>query len=110
MLSDVFEEVKVYSLKGSEEIQLIERNRVKQNPLKVYIIKPLIPLIKKMLPYSILFRLKIVKKSIVRDEKKHSLIPKETFKKIRISDFKVLPYCPKDCLDFYGVCKKVSKD
>jgi len=81
VLSDVFEEVKVYGLKGSEEIQLIERNRVKQNPLKVYIIKPLIPLIKKTLLYTILSRLKLMKKSIIRDGKKHSLIPKETFKK-----------------------------
>jgi len=105
-LSNVFEEVKVYGLKGSEEIQSIERNRVKQNPLKVYIIKPLIPLIKKMLPHIILSKLKGMNKSIVRDGKKRSLIPKDTFKKIRISDFKVLPYCPKDCLDFYGVCKE----
>lgn len=108
-LSNIFEEVKVCGLKGSEEIQSIERNRVKQNPLKVYIIKPLIPLIKKMLPRMILSRLKITKKSIVRDGKKRSLIPKDTFKKIRISDFKVLPHCPKDCLDFYGVCKKTEK-
>ena len=106
VLSDVFEEVKVYGLKGSEEIQSIERNRVKQNLLKVYIVKPLVPLIKKMLPRIVLFRLKEMKKSIVKDGKKCSLIAKETFKRIRISDFKVLPYCLKDCLDFYGICKK----
>lgn len=109
VLSDVFEEVKVYGLKGSEEIQSIERNRVKQNPLKVYIIKPFIPLMKKMLPRIILFQLKGMKNSIVRYEKKRSLIAKETFKKIRISDFKVMLPCPKDCLDFYGACKKTEK-
>ena len=72
-------------------------------------IKPLIPLIRKMLPCLILSQMKIMKKSIVRDVKKRSLVPKETSKKNRISDFKVLPYCPKDCLDFYGVCKKTEK-
>jgi len=109
-LSNVFEEVKVYGLKGSEEIQSIERNRVKQRPLNVYVIKPLIPSIRKMLPRMILSQLKRMKRSIVRDRKKRSLIPKETFKKIRINDFKVLPYCPEDCLDFYGICKKTEKE
>jgi len=108
-LNDVFKEVKVYGLKGSEEIQSIERNRVKQNPLKVYVIKPLFSLIKKMLPPMILSRLKRIKKSIVRDGKKRSLIPKDMFNKIRISDFKVLSYCPSDCLDLYGICKRSER-
>jgi len=108
-LSNVFEEIMVYGLKGSEEIQSIERNRVKQKPLNVYVIKPLIPLIKKMKHPTSLSQLKRMKKSIVRDGKKRSLIQKETYKKIRLGDFKVLPYCPNDCLDFYGVCKKTEK-
>jgi len=110
MLGNVFEEVKVYGLKGSEEIQSIERNRVKQNPLKVYIIKPFIPLIKKILPRMILFQLKGIKKSIVRHGKNRSLLVKEASKKIRISDFKVLLYCPTDCLDLYGICKKTEEE
>lgn len=109
MLNTVFEEVKVYGLKGSEEIQSIERNRVKQKPLDVYVISQLIPLIEKTLPRMILCQLKRMKNSVVRDENKRSLISEEKFKNIRISDFKVLPYCPKDCLDFYGVCKKTEK-
>jgi ubiquinone/menaquinone biosynthesis C-methylase UbiE len=104
-LSSIFEEVKVYGLKGSEEIQSIERNRVKQNPFNVYVIRPLIPLSRRMLPYRILFQLKRMKKSVVRDRKKHRSISKSG-KKIRIDDFKLLSDCPKDCLDFYGICKK----
>ena len=109
MLNTVFEEVKVYGLKGSEEIQTIERNRVKQKPLNVYVISQLIPLMEKTLPHMILCKLKRVKNSFVRDRNKCNLVSEKKFKNIRISDFKTLSYCPKDCLDFYGVCKKTEK-
>lgn len=108
-LMDVFENVKVYGLKGSKEIQSIERNRLKQNPFKVYIIKPLISFIRKMSP-SILSQFKKMRRPVRDRGKKYRLsIPNKITKKIRISDFKVLSHCPKDCLDFYGVCKKRTK-
>lgn len=105
----VFEEVKVYGLKGSEEIQSIERNRVKQKPLNVYVVSPLIPLVEKVLPQVTLRQLKRMKKSVARNKNTHKPIPHGKFDNIRMSDFKVLPYCPEDCLDFYGVCKKIEK-
>jgi ubiquinone/menaquinone biosynthesis C-methylase UbiE len=108
-LSNVFENVEVNGLKGSKEIQLIERNRCKQNPFEVYIIMSLYPFGKKMLPDTIFNQLKVLKKSIFRGGKKSSVIQKETFLKFQINDFKVLPYCPKDCLDFYGICKKIEE-
>jgi len=110
VLGNFFEEVEVYGLKGSEQIQSIEQNRVKQKPLNVYVIKPLIPLIRKLLPSTSLFRLKEMKKSIIRNGKKGRLIPNETFEKIQPGDLKLLPYCPKDCLDSYGICKKIKKE
>jgi len=107
-LSNVFENVEVNGLKGSKEIQLIERNRCKQNPFEVYITRPFYPFGKKLLPDTIFNQLKVLKKSICRGGKKSSVIQKETFVKFQISDFKVLPYCPKNCLDFYGICKKIE--
>jgi len=105
-LKEVFEDVQVYCLTGSPQIQLIEQNRVKQNPFIVYIIRPLIPLLKKMQLYESLSRLKKLRKPIVK--KTQSLVSEETFRKIQISDFKVTQYF-KDCLDFYGICTKISR-
>jgi len=104
-LTKVFENVKVYGLRGSEEIQSTERNRVKQNPFKVYVIKPFIFLAKKVLTPTIRSQLKM--RRPIRDQKKEfRTIPDEITNKIRISDFKVSQYYSGDCLDFYGVCQK----
>jgi ubiquinone/menaquinone biosynthesis C-methylase UbiE len=108
-LMNVFENVKVYGLKGSEEIQSIERNRVKQNPFEVYVIKLLIFLAKKMLPPIIASHFRKVRRSLRNQMKESRSISNEITKRIRISDFKVLSYCPKDCLDFYGACQKLQE-
>lgn len=58
LLSKVFEEVEVHGLRGSEKILSIERRRVKQDPLDVYVVTPLYKLIKQLLPSPILNQLK----------------------------------------------------
>lgn len=105
LLSQVFEDVKVYCLRGSEEIQYIERNRVKQNPLRVYIISPLTPLLKKILPSS--FWLSKVKNPPEFKKTYSQLSDKGFVNEFSVNDFRVDQNCAKDCLDLYGICAKV---
>jgi len=106
-LMNVFENVRVYGLKGSEEIQSIERSRMKQDPFEFYVIRPLLFFKKKMLPHTIVPHFfKKMRRPVHDQRKKHRSIPTKITKKIQINDFKVSPYCFGDCLDFYGVCQK----
>jgi len=108
LLSEVFEEVKVYGLYGSDEIQAIECNRVKQSPLKVYVINPLYRVLDYLLPSPILIQLKRVGK-IFKSEGEQNPIPQETFlTTFSINGFRIDPACSKDCLDLYGICTKTA--
>ena len=65
LLNKVFGEVKVYGLSASENALSVERARVKQDPLKVYIISPLYRLMKTILPSAFFVRLKEVGKRFI---------------------------------------------
>jgi hypothetical protein len=114
ILGGTFEEVKVYGLKGSEEIQSIVRNQLKQNAFMIYIviaiavIKPMAPLIKKILPSAILFQIKKIRETVRKKEERTAPITIKVIERPRISDFKISSNCPKDCLDLYGICKKIK--
>jgi ubiquinone/menaquinone biosynthesis C-methylase UbiE len=109
LLNKVFDEVKVYSLVGSEEIQFIERNRVKQNPFKVYIATPFKRYLKKLFPFPILFQLKKVKNSI-KFKESYAWIPDDVLEsKFSVNDFRVYSGFVKDCIDLYGVCAKEAE-
>ncbi len=110
LLSKVFEEVKVYGLYGSDEIQAIESNRVKQSPLKVYVIDPLYRLLDYILPSPILVQLKRVRRTLFKSKtEQNPIIPQETFlTKFSLNDFKIASACSKDCLDLYGICTKAG--
>jgi len=109
LLSQVFGEVKVYGLRGSDEIQTIERNRVKQRPLRVYIIRPVYRVLSYLLPSSMLIRLKKVDQYLLARRKGQSSILEEALTtKFSLSDFTVDRTCPKDCLDLYGICAKAK--
>jgi SAM-dependent methyltransferase len=107
LLNKVFEDVRVYGLSASKEALSVERARVKQDPLKVYIISPLYRLIKTILPSAFSVRLKEVGKRFISSKISQNSIQKEDFlTKYSLEDFKVDSSCPDDCLDLLGVCKK----
>lgn len=114
ILGDVFEEVKVYGLKGSEQIQSIVQNQLKQSPLTVYIIiaraitKPITPLIRKILPYMIISQIEKMRATFRSKGEKITSITNKTTERVQVSNFEILAHCPKDCLDLYGVCKKTK--
>ena len=114
--TEVFEQVKVCGLCGSDEIQAIECNRVKQTPFKAYIMRPfyrvenrLERVLNDRLPPPILIRLKKMKEYLPNHQVGHNLRPQEVFmSKFSLNDFRVDATCPKYCLDLYGICTKAE--
>jgi len=118
LLNEVFEAPKIYGLCSSREILSIERNRVKQNPVKVYIIRPyrclpyqLYQLLSNVSPPAIRYQLEKIRnkrRKLLRPAKPATeLIPQEIFlSKFSLDDFTLDPTCPKDCLDLIAICTK----
>ena len=107
LLNKVFGEVKVYGLSASEEALSIERARVKQYPLKVYIISPIYQLIKTILPSDFFVRLKEVGKRSISPNRSQNPVQQEEFlTEFPLDDFEMDPSCPDDCLDLFGLCFK----
>ncbi|MGD9117496.1 MAG: class I SAM-dependent methyltransferase [Dehalococcoidia bacterium] len=109
LLGSVFEEVKVYGLYGSDEIQAIARKRVKQRPLKVYIWVPARRVLRSLLPPPLLTPLKKIRRRLTKRRTDYKKKSPETFvSEFSINDFRLDPGCPKDCLDLYGICTKAG--
>lgn len=110
LLSKAFQEVKVYGLCASEEVLSIEKNRVKQTPLKAYVVIPLYRLLQRFLPSSLLFRLRRTGRILLKPQKgEQGSVSQEVFtSKFSLKDFRINPDCPKDCIDLYGICKKTE--
>jgi ubiquinone/menaquinone biosynthesis C-methylase UbiE len=110
LLNKVFEGVKVYGLSASKEALSVERARVKQDPLKVYIISPVYRLMNNILPTNFLIQLKEVGKRFISSKRSQNPVQQEEFlTEFSLVDFKVDSSCPDDCLDLLGVCKKYPK-
>jgi len=116
LLNRVFNEVKVYGLCASDELQATGYGRVKHTPWKTYhslwqayILLPAYRILNNLLPLSILNWLKKVKQSFSRPVKDYQPMPQETLiSKYSLNDFYIEPMCPKYCLDLYGICRKTS--
>jgi len=107
LLIKVFEQVKVYGLRGSDEIQATERNRVKQTPFKAYIMIPILNL----LPSPIATWVIRMRQRFLKRHASYELMPQETFTGMfSLSDFKVDRSCLEGCLDLYGICTKSRKN
>lgn len=107
LLNKVFEDVEVYGLSASDEALSIERARVKQDPLKVYIISPLYRLIQTILPSAFSVRLKEVGKRVISSKTSQNMSEQEDFlTNFSVEDFEVDSSCPDDCLDIFGLCFK----
>lgn len=109
LLNKIYGGVKVYCLSASEEALSVERARVKQDPLKVYIISPIYRLMKTILPSAFFVRLKEVNKRFISSNRSQKPIQHEDFlTKFSIKDFQVDSSCSDNCLDILGICKKTK--
>ena len=120
LLNKVFETVKVCGLCGSKEILSIERNRVKQQPVKIYIIRPyhyilyqLYQLLSNLSPPTVRCQLEKIRNARRKFLKPEKLVTEPVreqtlLSKFSFDDFTLDPACPKDCLDLIGICTKKS--
>lgn len=109
LLKEVFERVEVYGLCGSDEIQATERNGLKQSPLDVYVKSPIYGILTYLLPSRALVCLRKMGQRLARRQKDYRPVSQETFEgRFSVTDFRMDPRCPKDCLDLYGICVKVK--
>ncbi len=118
LLNTVFDRVKIFGLCGSKEILSIERNRVRQKPLKVYVIRPyhhllyrLYQLLGNLSPPAIrrqLERLRDIRRSRLKSRKPiiHPVPQEQFLGRFSTDDFRVDPSYPKDSLDLIGICTK----
>jgi ubiquinone/menaquinone biosynthesis C-methylase UbiE len=109
LLGKVFGEVKVYGLYGSDEIQAMERKRLKQRPLKVYILAPARRVLRSLLPSPLVTSLRKIRQRLTKRRTDYKEEPPATFvSKFSTNDFRLDPGCPKDCRDLYGICTKAG--
>lgn len=108
LLGGVFTMVKVFGLCGSDEIQDIERNRLKQTPFKAYVVRPIYRMLIHYLPSPMRASLKRIKQRFADHHTHYKPISQDTFiARFSVNDFRLDPNCPKDCRDLYGICTKV---
>ena len=95
----VFKYVEILGIRGTKEINNIEKKRVRQTALKAYVLKPLKRLMK---PYvSHFFR-----KNFYPQKKCKPIIKTKILKKYTLNDFFVDKENLNDCLDFLAICQK----
>lgn len=98
ILESVSSNVKIFGLRGTKETQAIEEKRVKQNPLKVYIICPL----SQYIPSFVKTQIIPVMKS-KQQKNNNSFVEIE---KYSINDFIIDQNCLDRCLNFVGIATK----
>lgn len=109
LLSKVFEQVTIYGLCESQEVQALKNHRVKHSPFKAYILRPLYRALNDYLPAPILTWLKRIKRHLARNQTGCKPMSQEAFvSKFSVNDFRLDPTCPKDCRDLYGICAKIK--
>lgn len=95
-LESVFSDVEILGLRGTDEVQSIEVGRVKQNPLKVYILLPLWSFMPDFIRCKWKnFRTRGMERQHFIDTERHN-----------VGDFKIGRKYLKECLDLVGICNK----
>lgn len=104
-LKPVFSKVEILGLYGNKEINKIERSRVKQNPLKVYIYYPGIKVMRSILPRSVIATLKKLKRQMHQQRENFKGSDTPLLNKYSINDFTIRKDIH-NCLDFIAICQK----
>ncbi len=108
LLSRVFEEVKLYGLNNSDEIKATTGyGRAKKSPFQAYITLPFYRLLGNLLPLPVLNWLRKIKQGSHRSPADDKPVSQDTLRKFSLNDFRVDKTCPRDCLDLYGICRKM---
>ena len=110
ILEKVFVKIEIFGLRGKPEIELIEKNRVKQNPYEAYIRNPLINLMNFFLPQEIIFKIKKIRNEFNCKFFNHSLINEAKQNEPDLQNFSLKDlFYTKDSLnksiDLLAICK-----
>jgi len=105
VLTKVFDQVELYGLEGTEEIQSIERNRVRQSPVLIYTTLPLTLIMDRLPSLRVFSKLKKAVVDLYKSRRIINRFQTRTFvEKFSVNDFKVNSNCTKNCIDIYAVC------
>jgi 2-polyprenyl-3-methyl-5-hydroxy-6-metoxy-1,4-benzoquinol methylase len=98
-LAHVFSRVEILGVYGTDEINSIEYNRVKQRPFQIYIIKPLKRIMRIVLPS--------LKHELLHGNEKVSNTPPDVnlLRKYSLNDI-IVGNKVSDCLEFLAICYK----
>ncbi len=102
LLGNMFYDVTIWGIRGTEEIQKIERERVEQI-LRINSLDPL--RLRRLIPESIKPKVIDILKKMIRLNKK-SEGDKRSFEKYKIKDFAIMKGDLKQSLDLLGICIK----
>lgn len=104
LLAEVFSDVEILGLSASKDAYLIEYNRVKQSPLRVYLVDPIIAMILYVLPQSLIAKLKNA--SIVKENLPLECHPTAVNCRLSLSNFRLSSKNLISSIDLYGICRK----
>ncbi len=104
-LSSVFEKVEILGVYGTEEINAIERGRVKQSPTRVYMYGPAIRALKAVLPASIISKLRKRAPQAPPYQAPRNALDPGVLRGYSLEDFTVGPDLLQ-CLDFLAIVQK----
>jgi len=107
-LKRVFKNVEVLGLFTTKDVYLIEYNRVKQNPLFVYVLNPMASIVKHILPVSFIILLKRVMAKRRKVNERPRGCGTMNFK-FSAEDFQTSRENLEACIDLYGICAKKTK-
>ncbi|MFC1725343.1 class I SAM-dependent methyltransferase [candidate division KSB1 bacterium] len=99
-IQSVFKNVNIMGISGTKEINEIEYNRVRQSPIRVYLISPMKKLLPDIIIKILLEMKKLFKKNITANPNENDFLTK-----YNINDFTVAEN-PDSCLDLLAICKK----
>lgn len=111
ILEQIFPSVQILGLTGKEEIIRIELERVKQNPLKVYIKNPLVRLLKWLLPKQIIQLLTILRDSFhsCNDLESREVRGMRSPSNFSLDDLYFRQSRLGEAIDFMAICKTSPK-
>lgn len=107
LLNGIFADVEIYGLSANEEIRTIERDRVRQKPAHVYILRPLSRVLSH-LPLPVRTNSANIRTTLVNQKKENHLSLSDHSKMMSVNDFFIVdPTSSREqSIDFIGICKK----
>lgn len=111
ILRKSFKSLGLFSICACTEITRLERARVRQNPLIVYLLHPMYRSLSRVLPRSTLANIASLSHSLLKSERGTTRVHSDcSVKKFSVEDFVIKLGCYRHALDLLAICKKLSEE